>query len=354
MDRSSAPFGSDEHRLGFSSYPVASSPTASVGQQNLIIGHYNGHYTRMVEFFFSGPAHIQSLQDFDPQMPCHIGFCYGRSTRDAVHCIYWPDMFYVSVEEVATAITFGLHLRMPGGDTAELHDAVTRLLRPYRESDRYSRLFESSDLLLAWMKDIGAVRTQRRQRVFKWTCIPWQELLQSVESLLPDNLRREVEVPLVNHLELGTLSVYNDSARTSAVDFAMFLTPSFAPTFNIVDPRLLGYIPAVEPLRQHTGSIEYSPAPLILSQPTRGRPASTVQNAERRYRCSICDCTFVRLEHLTRHTRSHSNERPYICAICNQSFTRVDNLHQHERTMHGIESVITPRRRHRRSNGNHA
>ena len=46
--------------------------------------------------------------------------------------------------------------------------------------------------------------------------------------------------------------------------------------------------------------------------------------------CSVCQASFTRKTHLTRHLRSHLNQRTYSCSTCGRaSFTRSDLLRRH-------------------------
>ena len=83
------------------------------------------------------------------------------------------------------------------------------------------------------------------------------------------------------------------------------------------------------------------PALLDLERPSpsrqRGRnpgpPPLVVSSADKLHVCH-CGRRFKRMEHLKRHTRTHTQERPHKCPVasCGKSFGRTDNLAQHLKT----------------------
>ncbi|GIZ49008.1 hypothetical protein CKM354_001204900 [Cercospora kikuchii] len=65
-----------------------------------------------------------------------------------------------------------------------------------------------------------------------------------------------------------------------------------------------------------------------------------------RHHCSVCQRTFGKLEHLTRHRLVHTAERPFECHICGKAYSRRDTVQRHVRDVHqGVTEIANATRR---------
>ncbi|KZF25338.1 hypothetical protein L228DRAFT_236445 [Xylona heveae TC161] len=119
---------------------------------------------------------------------------------------------------------------------------------------------------------------------------------------------------------------------TSAVDFSNLLNPQ--PSF---EPRPQTSSSPSSPT--YRGDHQMASAAVGILPPLVGgavQPQPTEdhrQDLPRPYKCPLCDKAFHRLEHQTRHIRTHTGEKPHACQFpgCTKRFSRSDELTRHSR-----------------------
>ncbi|PLB49939.1 hypothetical protein P170DRAFT_473517 [Aspergillus steynii IBT 23096] len=71
------------------------------------------------------------------------------------------------------------------------------------------------------------------------------------------------------------------------------------------------------------------------------------KSQHKQFQCSTCHRVYSRIDHLTRHMRTHVHEKPYKCDTCSRGFTRQDLLQRHlraHRTTDGSEDALQAHR----------
>ena len=123
--------------------------------------------------------------------------------------------------------------------------------------------------------------------------------------------------------------------QPSSVDFRSLLNPQTSTSgsghpVSSAQSQLAFSSAGERPDIKMASSVSLLPPLMKDARPATEEPK---QDLPRPYKCPLCDRAFHRLEHQTRHIRTHTGEKPHACQFpgCTKRFSRSDELTRHSR-----------------------
>ncbi|TIB11429.1 hypothetical protein E3P89_02594, partial [Wallemia ichthyophaga] len=282
-------------------------------------------------FLIEAPSLFNNELDLGPLHPhALIHRIPLESESNYIHCIRWLNDLYISSSDLFKIVGFklvslGRHIR----DHRKLNEGISsdlRNLKPGIDSIIQDNGSELLDLLFRY----GAIRTQKKQKLFNWHAVPHDRLF--LDALERDLKREAAGNPA------STIATFEPSFKIKWLhDCSLHQQLN---DNNLSHVFLLGTKNGSEFYKQgktlrkilQKRSLAHKDTPSKLPPWNHLEHLTNELPDERTFRCDECGKAFKRHEHLRRHRRSHTKERPFRCDVCLKSFTRSDNLAVHTRT----------------------
>lgn len=236
--------------------------------------------------------------------------CFKSHKPIGISCTIWDSEYYITVPDIIKIIKASLYLQgKPILSCKKLEEGIHSDLRSLKNC---YRLESSKSELLRYLHRQGSIKTLKKQKVFIWKLMDFDKLLHHSSERLErcagfyasdfDYTLKERQSNYNNNGSNNSNSNSNENEN---------LKDNSIPLRSIVSPHL-----------------QYKAMSL---SPTTKETKRRYSHGDRDFQCHFCKSTFRRMEHLKRHSRTHTGKRPFICgnAGCKKTFTRRDNLVQH-------------------------
>ncbi|KAI8364707.1 STE like transcription factor-domain-containing protein [Radiomyces spectabilis] len=313
-------------------------------------------------------------------------------TGESVSCVKWSHDYFISGTDIVRCLTLRFHLfGRPVKNLKKFEEGVFSDLRNLKPGAD-ATLEEPKSPFLDLLYKHGCIRTQKKQKVFRWYSVPHDRLFLDAlerdlkrEKLGQDPTSYAIAEPSLSISLDATQSIFDDFRKNLLSDLELNAclsgvsicsqasspsspTPTATSSYHSASSTLSDT--SRRPCDSRTTSVfgEYAlfeGSPMYKQRRRRtmhgvnrtstesvpdrenlhpstvwwpyDRPFSSrndTRDDTRYYTCPLNSCAkvFKRLEHLKRHVRTHTMERPYLCDLCGKRFSRSDNLAQHKKT----------------------
>ncbi|EPZ36435.1 STE-domain-containing protein [Rozella allomycis CSF55] len=223
--------------------------------------------------------------------------------QSIVNCIRYQNQLVVTGTDILKVIEYFYQENTSTQikDQKKFEEGVFSDLRIYKIG-KDAMLVDPSNEIINTLNEIGCIRTRKKQKLFFWPTVDFQDLLQRSIKRDERNATHGLEMLQINN---GFVSWQNSSLNRESDN-----------SNNSMD------------LNSPTETSKSALSPIEKKNFILGKRGSVSLT------CQMCNRSFKRKEHLTRHEATHSKLKPFGCEFCDKFFSRKDNLKQHISTVH--------------------